>query len=156
NLAGGNPRRNLWIGERLIAIIESRKGKIAHPSIVSRSPRPGHDFSYPVNADLARRILSWTPLVKLADGLLAVVQWYYNHHPVHVFRQRWETRFAMCQELKPYGTAAQTAVPLAWLNHPPLVSEDHVPAAMEATAKAMQNALMARRNRRNRKHLPSV
>ena len=47
--------------------------------IVFVKDRPGHDFRYALNSNKIFKKLKWKPKIKINEGLLKTITWYFNN-----------------------------------------------------------------------------
>ncbi len=71
NIAGGNQVENLRIVEMVLDFVGKPRCPVEHVE-----DRPGHDFSYNLNASKITRELCWRPGRTLVDALKQTVKWY--------------------------------------------------------------------------------
>ncbi|HVJ64088.1 MAG TPA: dTDP-glucose 4,6-dehydratase [Bdellovibrionota bacterium] len=79
HLASGQRTSNLEVVERICQILDQQKPKADGTSYASQivhvADRPGHDFSYAMSTDKARRELGWSASTPLEQGLRQTIQW---------------------------------------------------------------------------------
>lgn len=71
HFAGGNPRQNRQVAERILALCE-RPAAALQPG----PDRPGQDHRYALDDSATRTALDWAPRIPFEDGLAATVAWY--------------------------------------------------------------------------------
>jgi dTDP-glucose 4,6-dehydratase len=88
NIGGGNERDNLFLVDRLCAILERLAPGSQNPALVSKGvasyaalkafvpDRPGHDRRYAMDASKIRAELAWQPRHAFDSGLERTVAWY--------------------------------------------------------------------------------
>lgn len=79
NIGGENERTNLWVVERICAILDrlrpKQEGSYAE-QISFVADRPGHDRRYAIDPSRIREELGWRPSMTVEQGLEQTVAWY--------------------------------------------------------------------------------
>ncbi|MCE3296499.1 MAG: dTDP-glucose 4,6-dehydratase [Crocinitomicaceae bacterium] len=80
NIGGRNERDNVYIAERITAILDDKKprldGKSYGELITFVSDRPGHDRRYAIDASKIEQQLGWNAEENFETGILKTVDWY--------------------------------------------------------------------------------
>lgn len=98
NIGGGNPRTNLELTHRILALLDRPVDLIRYVP-----DRPGHDRRYSVDSSKLHR-LGWQPEHAFDDALASTVDWYRTHPDwwrplkqgdyLEYYRRQYEARFA--------------------------------------------------------------
>jgi dTDP-glucose 4,6-dehydratase len=72
NLAGSGLIPNIELARKVLGVLKKEE----EDSLKMVEDRPGHDFSYPLNAEKIERELNIKPQTKLDDGLRRTILWY--------------------------------------------------------------------------------
>lgn len=79
NIGGENERTNLWVVERICAILDRlrpRQEGSYSEQISFVADRPGHDRRYAIDPSRIREELGWRPSMTVEEGLEQTVAWY--------------------------------------------------------------------------------
>lgn len=81
NIGGNAERSNIELVNAICQRLdETRPASSPHTGLIEYvTDRPGHDFRYAIDASKIRDELSWTPSIRLEDGLRDTIAWYVEH-----------------------------------------------------------------------------
>lgn len=80
NIGGRNERKNLYIAEKICAILDEEKPRSKNKSyselITFVKDRPGHDFRYAIDASKIEDNLGWKAEETFETGIKKTIKWY--------------------------------------------------------------------------------
>ena len=82
NIGGRNERNNLYIAERICAVLDDLRPK-EHGQYKDQisfvTDRPGHDFRYAIDASKIEQNLGWQAEETFETGIVKTIEWYLAH-----------------------------------------------------------------------------
>tara|TARA_B100001564_G_C20614593_1_gene659248 strand:+ start:415 stop:1434 length:1020 start_codon:yes stop_codon:yes gene_type:complete len=80
NVGSGKNLQNIDLVKRILKICRVKKITVGkNTKIVFVKDRPGHDFRYALNSNKIFKKLKWKPKIKINEGLLKTITWYFNN-----------------------------------------------------------------------------